>query len=142
VNRLRSALLLAAVSGVAACGDDNTGPTTASVAGTYHTTRAEVTFPGGEPFDALALGLSVDIVLTPQGTTTGTLVVPAPFTENGVDEDLIDLTGTFTVTGNTLRFQGQGDSFIPEVEWTIGNGTLTTIFVDIDGNLEMTLTRS
>jgi hypothetical protein len=37
---------------------------------------------------------------------------------------VIDLTGTFTIDGNTLTFQDR-TTVIPEVPWTIGNGTLT-----------------
>jgi hypothetical protein len=84
----------------------------------------------------------VDLVLTPLGTTSGTLVIPAVLTEDGVDDDVIDLAGTYTIAGNTLTFHGQGDSFIPESTWTIGNGTLTTTDTQPEGTFEVTLTRS
>ena len=143
MNRLRSALLVLSLSSLAACGDDSTGPTAETVAGTYHATQIDLTFAGStEVLDAMGLGATAVIVLTPQGTTTGTLVVPALLTEDGIDDDVIDLTGTFTVTGNTLTFQGQGDSFIRDVVWTIGNGTLATTDTQPEGTLEVTLTRS
>ena len=69
------------------------------MAGTYHATRFDLTFAGSsQPTDGLELGTSVEIVLTPQGTTSGTLVIPAVLTEDGIDEDVIDLTGTYTRT--------------------------------------------
>jgi hypothetical protein len=142
VNRLRSALLMLALATLAACGDDSSTNPNEAVAGTYHATRMDVTFVGDTPTDALAFGGSIDIVLTPQGTTTGTLVVPAFLTEDGIDEDVIDLAGTYTITGNTLRFQGQGDSFIPDIDWTIGDGTLSTILIEPEGTFEVILTRS
>jgi hypothetical protein len=144
MSPLRASLLVFSLATLAACGnDDSTGPTPASVAGTYHATRIELTFAGGtESLDALGLGTSVEIVLTPQGTTTGTLIVPPVLTENGIDQDVIELTGTYTISGNTLTFHGQGDSFIPEVPWTIGNGTLTAVRTDDEGTLQVTLTRS
>jgi hypothetical protein len=142
MNRLRFLVLLAAVSWVAACGDDSTSPTEA-VAGTYHATRADLTFAGSsDVVDGLAVGISVDIVLTPQGTTSGTLVIPALLTEEGLEDDVFDLTGTFTVTGNTVMFQGQGGNLIPTVPWTIGNGTLTASDTQAAGTFLVTLTRS
>jgi hypothetical protein len=144
MNSLRASVLAVFLATLAACGDDGpSGPTPASVAGTYHATQIELTFAASSvALDALELGSSVEIVLTPQGTTTGTLIIPAVLTENGIDEDVIDLTGTYTISGNTLTFHGQGDSFIPEVPWTIGNGTLTATLTESEGTLEVTLTRS
>ena len=90
----------------------------------------------------LALGGSLDVVLTAQGTTSGTLVVPAVLTEDGVDDDVIDLEGTFTRSGNTLQFQQQGDSFIPDAVWTIGPGTITGVYSQPGATIEVVLTRS
>jgi hypothetical protein len=81
-------------------------------------------------------------VRTPQGTTSGTLVIPALLTEEGLEDDVFDLTGTFTVTGNTVMFQGQGGNLIPTVPWTIGNGTLTASDTQAAGTFLVTLTRS
>jgi hypothetical protein len=144
MSRLRASLLAFSLAALAACGDDDsTGPTPASVAGTYHPTQIDLTFAGSTVVvDALELGTALEIVLTPQGTTTGTLIVPAVLTEDGIDEDVIDLTGTYAISGNTLTFQGQGDSFIRDVQWTIGNGTLTASRTDAKGTIEVTLTRS
>jgi hypothetical protein len=144
MSPLRASLLVFSLATLAACGDDDsTGPTPASVAGTYHATQIDLTFAGSSVvLDGIELGTAVEIVLTPQGTTTGTLIVPAVLTEDGIDEDVIDLTGTYTISGNTLTFHGQGDSFIPEVPWTIGNGTLTAVRTDDEGTLQVTLTRS
>jgi hypothetical protein len=140
MNRLQSSLLLLALSSLAACGD-STSPNEA-VAGTYNATTIIFTPAGGAPVDVLALGGSLHVDLTSEGTTTGTLVIPAAFTEDGVDDDVIDLAGTYTRTGNTITFQGQGDSFFPEVVWTIGNGTLSVNTTQPGGTIEVTLTRS
>jgi hypothetical protein len=145
MSPLRASLLVFSLATLAGCGgdDDSTGPTPESVAGTYHATRIELTFAGSSvALDALELGTSVEIVLTPQGTTTGTLIVPPVLSENGIDQESIDLTGTYTISGNTLTFHGQGDSFISDVPWTIGNGTLTARRTDAGETIEVTLTRS
>jgi hypothetical protein len=132
--------ILLSLAALAACGDSNS-PNEA-VAGTYQATELVFTPAGSGPVDVLALGGSMDLVLTSQGTTTGTLVVPAEFTEDGVDEDVIGLEGTFTRTGNTLRFQQEGDSFVRDVVWIVGSGTLTTTYTDPEGTIQVTLTRS
>jgi hypothetical protein len=140
VSRLRSSLFLLIMAPLVACGD-STSPTEA-VAGSYHATTFVATQTGSAPQDVLALGGSLEVVLTAQGTTTGTLVIPAVFTEDGVDDDVISLEGTFTRSGDTIEFQQQGDSFIPLVVWTIGAGTLTGIYTQTGGTIEVTLTRS
>jgi hypothetical protein len=145
MHRLRSLLRLpVAISFAVACGE-NTGPNPVEqVAGTYHATTIQL-ITGGDPsvlVDALELGASAEIVLTLERTTTGTLIIPAVLTEDGVDEDVFDLAGTFTVSGNTVMFQGQGDNIFPAVPWTRGDGTLTASFTDSEGTTQVTLTRS
>ncbi|HWN17875.1 MAG TPA: hypothetical protein VNO19_03060 [Gemmatimonadales bacterium] len=142
MSSLRASLLILGLSALIACGDDSTGPTVASVAGTYHATQVDLIQPDNSVIDGLALGVTLEIVLTPQGTTSGTLVIPAVLTEDGIEDDVLDLTGTFTVSGNTVTFQGQGDNLIPELPWTIGNGTLTASDADAEGTIQVTLTRS
>jgi hypothetical protein len=71
-----------------ACGSDSTGPTIASVAGTYTATTFTATRSTGTT-DLLAGGATVTATLNPNGTTTGSLHVPAAL-NNGtpVDQDL------------------------------------------------------
>jgi hypothetical protein len=142
MNRLRALLPLALTLAVS-CGGDNTGPNPIErVAGTYHATRIDLTFAGSDDVvDAIALGASIDVVLSLQSTTTGALVIPAVLAEDG-DEDVIDLEGTFTATDSTLHFQPVNDSFFGEPTWTIGNGTLTAFDSQAQGTLAVTLTRS
>ena len=146
MNPLRSALLVLGLLSLAACGDsDSTSPADpyASVAGTYHATHFQVVPTDGDPLDVLALGGSADIELTAAGTTTGTLVIPPPFSDDGVNDEIVSLDGSYTVTGNTLTFQGQGSaSFIQNVVWTIGTGTLTGLYTQPNATVEVTLTRT
>ena len=131
----RLTLSLLALSG---CGDDDgTGPNEA-VAGSYSSTAFTVTRPGGEPEDVLAAGGIMLIHLTAEGTTTGTLDIPASITgEEPINESM---EGTFTLTGNTLQFEQIADTIIPELVWTIGPGTLSTSRTTADGTIEITLT--
>jgi hypothetical protein len=141
---LRSISLVGALAALAGCGDSTSPNPMAAVAGTYHATRIVFTEPGSPQIDAIALGTTLEIVLSPTGTTSGTLLVPAVLSEDGISDVTVDLAGTFTVEGNTLTFHGgaNSDSFITDVAWTIGSGTLTTNSLLNGGTFEATLTRS
>ena len=141
--RVRALLVPLGLTFAVACGDDGTGPDPMqAVAGTYHATQIDVTFTGSDPLDAIALGASIDVVLSPEGTTTGTAVIPAILTDDGLHDEVIDMAGTFTVAGNTLTFHPTVDSFFGEPAWVIGNGTLTAVDSQPEGTFEVTLTRS
>jgi hypothetical protein len=95
------ALILALVLG--GCGDEDTfSPTVETVAGSY---------------TAISLTASSSV-----GTTSGRLFVPGG-AEDGGDLD-VDLTGTWTLSGTTVRFDQEGDSFIPDVAFTAGRNQL------------------
>jgi hypothetical protein len=72
--------------------------------------------------DLLALGSTVDITLAVDGTTSGRLFVPGG-AEDGGDLD-VDLAGTWTLSGTTVGFDQEGDSFIPDVAFTAGRNQL------------------
>jgi hypothetical protein len=143
MHRLRALLLLPLAVGFAVSCGDNTGANPVEVvAGTYHATAIDVAPTSSfDLVDAIELGASVDLVLTLQRTTSGTLVIPAVLTEDGVDDDVFDLTGTFTASGNTVHFQGQGDNIFPAVPWTFRDGLLTASFTNALGTTTVTLTR-
>jgi len=113
---MRQSALLAFLLGTAvimtACGD-SVGPE--SVAGTYVATS--FTLAGATNADVLAEGGSITTTLTASGTTTGTMFIPAALNE-GVDLTA-DLTGTFTINGQALRFSHTVNTFLRDITWII-----------------------
>lgn len=96
------------------CGGDSFSPTVASVAGTYQATT--FTFDGGAgPTNLLALGATVTITLAPDGTTTGHMFVPDVLDGGDLDADL---AGTWTLTGSTVAFVQEVDTFMRDVLFT------------------------
>ena len=85
--------------------------------------------------DVLAEGGSLTITLNADGTTSGSLLVPAALNE-GVDFTA-DMAGTFSLVGDSLSFSQNADSFVRDMSWTVngsdieGSGTFsgTTIVV-------------
>jgi hypothetical protein len=113
-----AALLLLLACG----GSDSFTPTEETVAGTYEASTFTLTSFSGTT-DLLLAGATVDATLAPDGTTSGRLFVPGG-EEDGSDLDE-DLTGTWTLTGQTVTFNQTADTFIGEAEFTAGRNTLT-----------------
>lgn len=112
--------VLSLALGLAGCGDSFT-PTEETVAGAYTAAAFQIT-TGGITTDLLALGATVTVTLSPDGTTEGRLFVPGG--NNGADLDE-SLAGTWSLTGSTVTFSGAGDTFVRDVEFTAGRNTLT-----------------
>jgi hypothetical protein len=112
------------------CGDDDSfSPTVENVSGSY--SAASFTLATGTgTIDLLALGADVTAVLEPDGTTTGHLSVPGGG-EGGEDVEE-DLTGAWTLSGTTVTFDMESDTFLRDVEFTAGENTLTGEFTDTD----------
>ena len=104
-----------------------------SIAGTYE--AGTFTLSGQVSADVLAEGGSLTITLNADGTTSGSLLVPAALNE-GVDFTA-DMAGTFSLVGDSLSFSQNADSFVRDMSWTVngsdieGSGTFsgTTIVV-------------
>jgi hypothetical protein len=106
-----------------ACGgSDSFTPTEETVAGTYEASTFTLTSFSGTT-DLLLAGATVDATLAPDGTTSGRLFVPGG-EQDGSDLDE-DLTGTWTLTSQTVRFNQTAGTFIGEAEFTAGRNTLT-----------------
>jgi hypothetical protein len=106
-----------------ACGgSDSFTPTEETVAGTYEASAFTATSFNGTT-DLLLAGAIVDATLAPDGTTSGRLFVPGGGQDgNDLDEDL---TGTWTLTGDTVTFDHDAHTFITDVEFIAGRNTLT-----------------
>lgn len=139
-GNLRAAALGLALA-TAACGDDDDpfSPTMENVAGSYtaSTFTAQSDLLGN--LDLLAMGASVSITLDEDGTTTGRLFVPELGEDDG-DVD-VDLTGTWSLTGDTVTFSQTGDSFIRDVDFVASENRLTGEGTFDDTSLLLVLTK-
>ncbi len=122
--RYRASLLapVALIHLLACGGSESFTPTEDTVAGTYHASAFTVTSGVGTT-DLLAIGATVEATLAPGGTTSGRLFVPGADADGSdLDEDL---TGTWTLAGQTVTFDQTADTFIRDAEFIAGRGTLT-----------------
>lgn len=138
MKMLRSIAVLAALLVSTGCDDDPTGPDVETVAGTYTATEFRIGTGSGSQ-DLLALGGSIDITLNVNGTTTGTLYVPA----FGGDEELdASLTGTWSLDGRTVTFEQGADTFVRDMSFRYTEpGILTGDELFAGGLVEVVLTR-
>jgi hypothetical protein len=116
---LRQPVLAAtiALGSIVAC-SEGTSPTMAGVAGAY-SASVFTTTTSGTTTNEIARGSSLTLLLSAQGTVTGSLVIPA----DGVDEDM---AGTWSLNGSTVTFNQSADTFVRDMDFTFGsNGTLT-----------------
>ncbi|TFG45961.1 MAG: hypothetical protein E4H41_03635 [Gemmatimonadales bacterium] len=135
---------------IAACGDG--GPSTtgvsgnpahpATVSGTYSATTLLATEPTGST-DLIAEGATISIVLTPSGTTTGSMVVPASFSESG-EEEILALDGTYSYNAETgiVTFDHVADTFIRDTSWEVDGDELRGVFAGVGFTLTATLTQT
>ena len=72
----------------------------------------------GERIDLLPLGGLVTVKLRQNRTARGLVRIPAEATGNGQGEFVIPFDGSYTVDGNTVRFQPEEDVFIRDAGWT------------------------
>jgi hypothetical protein len=138
--RSAAAALLFSLAASTAC-DDNTEPSD-SIAGTYQAAELTITDATGST-DLLAAGAELTIVLSAAGTTTGTFVVPAAYSEEGVDETL-SLAGSYEYdpASETATFEHEADTFIRDVTWELEDGDLHGVFSSGGATLTATLERT
>ena len=135
-NLLRLFVALTCVALVAACGEGDSSTTgisggsayPATVDGTYSATTVTLTEAGGST-DLIAEGAAISLVLTPGGATTGTMTVPAAYSESG-EEEILSLLGTYTYDATTgvAGFAHAADTFIRDTEWHAKGTRLTGTF--------------
>jgi hypothetical protein len=120
---IRLGAVLGLALALAGCGDDDDGfnPTVDDVAGSYTATTFTVS-SGAADVDLLGLDASVTATLDADGTTTGRLLVPSTVGRPAVDEDL---AGTWELEGTTVRFSPTASTLIEDVDFTVGENTLT-----------------
>ena len=122
---------------LAGCDDDPVQPT--APIGAYEATSWTGT-SGGTTTDVLAAGGTFEITLTPQGTTTGRLFIPAAVTGEG-DFDS-DLSGTWTQTGSIIQFSHTADTFVRNMPFTVQGATLVGDRTFGDLRIRVTLSKT
>ena len=122
---------------LASCDDDPTAP--GAPDGAYEAT-AWTAIEGGVTTDVLAAGGTFDIVLTPQGGTTGLLFIPGSVTGEGDLES--SLVGTWTQTGSVIDFHHAADTFVRDMSFVIDGATLVGDRTFGDLRIRVTLTRT
>ncbi len=105
-----------------ACEDEPAALTAEDVVGTYHATTF-TTQEAGNTTDLLAAGASITLVMNANFTTAGRLFVPGG-NEDGSDFDA-DLTGTWTLSGQTVDLDHPADTFLRDMSLTADGSRLT-----------------
>ena len=145
--RLPAALLAAALT-LAACGDGPTGAepqqlSMQKLAGSYEGFKyGEKRFTiteNGETTDLIALGASFKIALAADGTTPGRLLIPGAGADGG-DFDA-SMAGSWTLTGDTVRFQQEADTFVRDMPFVVKGGRLVGSAEFGDVRIDVTLSR-
>jgi hypothetical protein len=109
----------------------------ASVAGSYNAT-AFTTTSAGTTTNQLARGSTLTLVLSAQGAVAGTLFIP----DDGVNGTVnAKMTGTWTLNGSTVTFTQSADTFVRNMTFTSGNGTLVGDQTFSGTRIQVTLTR-
>jgi len=134
IRRIARGAGLVAVLATFAC-DDTTGPN--DVVGSYEATSF-VTTTGGVDRNELASGGFIDLVLDSDGTTSGDFHLAAFGGNPAVDEDL---SGTWTLTGSTVRINLDGDLFLEDVDLHADDDRLTIDDTFSGTRIRVTLTR-
>jgi hypothetical protein len=137
--RLSALLFLASLTTTMACSDD--GDLAPRPEGIYTATVLSVS-DDGDVTDLLAAGAELSITLTSAGTTTGTLVVPAAFTESGTEETF-SLEGTYDYDSDTgaITFEHSADTFIRDAEWSLSGNELHGVLTNGATTITATLRR-
>lgn len=108
---------------VTGCDDDVTGPSMAEVAGMYSASTFLLNAPEGQ-VDMIADGTTLDLTLSPDGTTSGTLFIPEG-EEDGSDLTA-DLEGEWALDGDDVTFDHDADTFVRDVTWEYDDGLLVS----------------
>jgi hypothetical protein len=132
-----------------ACGEGDSSTTgisggsayPATVDGTYSATVVTLTEAGGST-DLLAAGVVISLVLTPGGTTAGSMTVPAAYSESG-EEEILSLNGTYTYDATTgiATLAHAADTFLRDTTWHAKGTQLKGTFDGGTYTLTVTLER-
>ena len=116
-------ITLLALAGALGCAGSGVGPATSEgdpgpgpdVAGSYGA-KTIMTTRDGIRTDQIAAGVTLMLVLTERGTTSGQLLVP---TDAGGDGAPVDLTGIWELEGDTVRFVQATETFVSRIPFLV-----------------------
>jgi hypothetical protein len=121
---------------VARCDRNATTSPAAAVAGSYSSTTFVYTV-GPTPYniDSLGGGLTLTLVASGQ-TVSGTFL-------SGIPADTFDMAGTYSVSGDTVRFHQSTNTFVGAVPWLHTGNRLTYSGLYFGGpnSIDVVLTR-
>jgi hypothetical protein len=146
-RRLQTILALTLTVAAAACDDALAGPDPSmeSMAGAYAASSgfgvlSLTTTEDGQTIDWLAAGADLRLQLEADGTVSGRLFIPDADEDGGdLDEDM---AGTWTVMGNTVRFEQAADTFVRDMAFALTDGVLTGDQTFGDVRVRVVLVRS
>ena len=129
-HALTHVLVLGSIISAVACSDPLSPE---SIAGTY--TATTFTLSGQVSGDVLAAGGNLTITLNADGTTSGSMLVPASLND-GVEFNA-DMAGTFSLADDSLTFSQDADTFVRDLAWTVngsrieGAGTFSDVTITV-----------
>lgn len=124
ISPLLLSLLAVLGIGLAGCDAIEDVPATSNdVSGRYESTVFEADVDG-RTVDVLAAGGALTITLREGGTVSGRLFVPEALA--GSEEGDLPFEGTFSVSGDNVRFDHEADTFVRDAVWAYSDGELRT----------------
>ena len=118
----RSPLLaVAAVTAALAC-SDAFAPTIQNVSGLYFA-RSFTSDSAGVTKDWFGLGATLGLSLNPNGSVAGLLILPR--FPNDPAPPIEHLTGTWTLTRDTVHFTQDADTFVRDMDWVVTENRLS-----------------
>lgn len=130
VGRRARTRMLGAVGAVmllAGCGGDDPLSPEEEIAGTYAAVQWTIVSPV-ETWDVIEGGGHLDLVLHADGTTEGEYFIPDGASPGGgrpsPEGYRVSLEGTWTRTGDVVRFDMPGDTYLRFVDWEVSGREL------------------
>jgi hypothetical protein len=136
LSLMRTAPIFLGIAAIIACGSDSTPPSV--VVGSYTATQFTTTGSSGQTNQILA-GSTLNLTLASGGGVTGHLHIAASGADPVFDADM---AGTWARTGNTIDFDGNADTFVKDMPFTIeANGDLVGAGTFAGTAIALTLSR-
>lgn len=136
-------IILAALAGLQACAAEGagagaaTGPSVSDIAGAY-ALKSFSTTTNGVTTDQLAAGVTLTLTLRQDGATAGRLFIPRHDREPDLE---VDMAGTWTVAGDTVRFDQAADTFVRQTPFLVFPDGLEGETTASDTTIRVSLTR-